>query len=124
VSLLRSAAPHYKDTSPVKVAIIDDGVDASLKSLDGKIAAGQTFSPFRDSLGIRNGYYTSSCDHGTYMATLVSRTCPSVRIYVAKVGESAEDLDNDEYRITSQVSNVRRFHNSSPNRYFCPGRFY
>ncbi|KAI0909909.1 hypothetical protein F4823DRAFT_592558 [Ustulina deusta] len=46
--LLRTA-PASSNTRPVKVAIIDDGVDASLLSLDSKIAIGKSFCPYVNS---------------------------------------------------------------------------
>jgi hypothetical protein len=84
--LLRSA-PAASTTRPVKVAIIDDGVDASLLSLDGKIAIGKSFCPYVNSTDLMSPYYVPSGNHGTCMATLISKICPQVSLYVARLDE-------------------------------------
>ncbi|KAI1825479.1 hypothetical protein F4861DRAFT_501270 [Xylaria intraflava] len=84
--LLRSA-PGARNIRPVKVAIIDDGVDASLLSLDGKIAIGKSFCPYANSTGHMNPYYVPSGNHGTCMATLIAKICPEVSLYVARLDE-------------------------------------
>ncbi|KAI0969672.1 hypothetical protein F4678DRAFT_473528 [Xylaria arbuscula] len=84
--LLRTA-PAASNTRPVKVAIIDDGVDASLLSLDGKIAIGKSFCPYVNSTDLLSPYYVPSGNHGTCMATLISKICPEVSLYVARLDE-------------------------------------
>lgn len=83
--LLRTA-PNAKKR-PVKVAIIDDGVDASLLSLDGKISIGKSFCPYATSTDLLSPYYVPSGNHGTCMATLISKICPEVKLYVARLDE-------------------------------------
>ncbi|KAI1878942.1 hypothetical protein JX265_003119 [Neoarthrinium moseri] len=80
-------APAARNTRPVKVAIIDDGVDASLLSLDGKIAIGKSFCPYANSRELMSPYYVPSGNHGTCMATLISKICPEVSLYVARLDE-------------------------------------
>lgn len=72
---------------PVKVAIIDDGVDASLLSLDGLIEIGKSFCPYAGSTELMSPYYVPSGNHGTCMATLICKICHNVRLYVARLNE-------------------------------------
>lgn len=96
-------------TSTVKIAIIDDGVDASLDSLDGKIAGGKSFCPHPNSTDLMNAYFVPSGKHGTRMATLISQICPNPRLYVARLEEHPK-IDGDGRRqITAKsAAEVRR----------------
>lgn len=86
VKLLRDI-PHEKKAPPVKVAIIDDGVDLSPLSLDGTIATGKSFCPYAHSTDLMNSYYVPSGNHGTCMAMLIRKLCPDVKFYVARLDE-------------------------------------
>ncbi|MCJ1392423.1 hypothetical protein MMC18_005290 [Xylographa bjoerkii] len=71
----------------VKIAVIDDGIDASLENIDGKIACGVTYCPDAASTGLMNAYYVLSGTHGTTMACLICKICPKSRLYVARLEE-------------------------------------
>ncbi|RFU79743.1 intracellular serine protease [Trichoderma arundinaceum] len=86
--LLRSSIdPQDPQPRPVKIAIIDDGVDASLASLDDKIAMGESFCPYPNSTDLVSPYYVPSGKHGTCMAALICKICPHVKLYVARLDE-------------------------------------
>lgn len=85
-SLLRKAEA-YDDIQAVKIAIIDDGVDGSLSSLENTIAIGKSFCPYANSTELMSPYYVPSGNHGTCMATLISKICPKVKLYVARLDE-------------------------------------
>lgn len=82
--LLRTTASSFR---PVKIAIIDDGLDASLDSLDGKIAIGKSFCPYANSTDLMSPYYVPSGNHGTCMAALIAKLVPNVRLYIARLDE-------------------------------------
>ncbi|KAK6330871.1 hypothetical protein TWF718_003068 [Orbilia javanica] len=72
----------------IKIAVIDDGVDASLESVKGKIASGNSFCPYPNSNDLISSYFVpSSTSHGTIMADLICRICPRVKLYVARLDE-------------------------------------
>ncbi|KAF1957934.1 hypothetical protein CC80DRAFT_534433 [Byssothecium circinans] len=72
--------------SPIKVAIIDDGLDASQDSFDTRlIAGGKSFCPHPNSTDLMNAYFVPSGKHGTRMATLISLICPHVRLFIARL---------------------------------------
>jgi hypothetical protein len=73
--------------SPIKIAIIDDGVDSSLDFLAGQIAAGKSFSPYSSKSDLMNAYYVPSGQHGTMMADLITQICPLCKLYVARLDE-------------------------------------
>lgn len=78
---------HAPNIRPVKVAIIDDGVDASLISLGGKIAIGKSFCYYANSTDQMSPYYIPSGNHGTCMADLICKLCPKVSLYIARLDE-------------------------------------
>ena len=80
--------------SPIKIAIIDDGVDASLEFLVGKIAGGKSFCPYASSSDLMNAYYVPSGQHGTMMADLICKICPSCRLYIARLDERPSRSDS------------------------------
>ncbi|KAK2591052.1 hypothetical protein QQS21_011266 [Conoideocrella luteorostrata] len=72
---------------PIKIAIIDDGIDASLPIFDHRVACGASFGT---SLGMEHSatpYFVSSGHHGTLMGALILRMCPSAKLYIAKLDE-------------------------------------
>lgn len=81
----------------IKIAVIDDGVDASLDSLTGKIASGKSFCPYPNSTDLMSAYFAPTGKHGTCMASLISQLCPNVRLYVARLEEHRK-VDGDGRR--------------------------
>ncbi|KAE8447278.1 hypothetical protein EG329_010972 [Mollisiaceae sp. DMI_Dod_QoI] len=74
-----------KQLEDIKVAIIDDGVDGFDPTVSQSIANGVSFC--RDSSDLVRSYYVSSGGHGTMMARLVLRMCPTAKLYVARLQE-------------------------------------
>lgn len=71
---------------PVKVALIDDGVDANHDYLRENIKRGITFCtshPRKER--VTSSYYASTSGHGTLMGTLIRTVCPAVELYIAKL---------------------------------------
>ncbi|KAH6975043.1 hypothetical protein BKA56DRAFT_589953 [Ilyonectria sp. MPI-CAGE-AT-0026] len=97
VARLVQNAPDSQSIRPVKIAILDDGVDASITSLDGKIAVGKSFSPNANSNNLMNPWFISSSNRGTYMAMLICRVCPMVQLYVARLDEQQTIGSNQEH---------------------------
>lgn len=84
-TFLRSIKTAKVET--VKIAIIDDGIDGSLESLQGRIATGTTFCPYANSSDLVNAYYVPSGKHGTMMASLICQICPNPMLYIARLEE-------------------------------------
>ena len=104
-TLLKSACDgaHVK---PVKVAIVDDGVDVSLESLQGKIALGQSFCPYANSSEMMTPYFVSSSNHGTSMATLICSLCPMVQLYVARLDQRQASTSNQRHITADSAAQV------------------
>ncbi|KUJ15360.1 putative subtilisin [Mollisia scopiformis] len=76
-----------KQVPPVKIAIIDDGIDATMYDLQSKIAGGATFCPYPLSPDLVNSYFVPRGKHGTLMAQLICSMCPSTQLYIARLEE-------------------------------------
>ncbi|KAI2631548.1 putative subtilisin [Hypomontagnella submonticulosa] len=86
-TFLMNAARDKGNVSPVKIAIIDDGIDATMHDLQPKIAGGATFCPYPHSPVLVNSYYVPRGNHGTLMAQLICSICPSPQLYIARLEE-------------------------------------
>lgn len=87
--LMNASMKQAKDSQvrPVKIAIIDDGIDATMPGLQPKIASGATFCPYPHSSTLVNSYFVPRGKHGTLMAQLICDLCPSIQLYVARLEE-------------------------------------
>ncbi|TGO47460.1 hypothetical protein BOTNAR_0524g00070 [Botryotinia narcissicola] len=83
--------------SPIKIAVIDDGVDSSFDIFDRKITTGQSFCPHPNSTDLMNSYFIPSGQHGTRMAMLILQICPNAKLYIARLDEYRK-LDGDGKR--------------------------
>lgn len=74
------------DTSlnPVTVALIDDGADNGHPELRGNNFAGKSFDPYNDGWRV-SPFWVSASGHGTLMARLIHRICPSAMIHIIKL---------------------------------------
>ncbi|KAF5131469.1 Intracellular serine protease [Metarhizium anisopliae] len=76
-----------KQVAPVKIAIIDDGIDATLHDLQSKITGGATFCHYPHSSELVNSYFVPRGKHGTLMAQLICDLCPGTELYIARLEE-------------------------------------
>jgi hypothetical protein len=83
-SLIHAREPNV---DPIKIAIIDDGLDATIPRLQKAIALGKSFSPYPNSTEFIKAYFLPSGRHGTLMAALVERICPKPQLYIARLEE-------------------------------------
>lgn len=79
--------------NPVTVALIDDGADITLPELQVRTSLkdraqrsfpGKSFHHFQGGWRV-SPYWVSSSGHGTIMARLIHKVCPSAVIYVIKL---------------------------------------
>jgi hypothetical protein len=79
---LRTDEPELKD--PIIVALIDDGVNNCHPALRSKIHGGVSFHRgLGDNMPVP--YYVTSTGHGTVMATMITRICPTAKLQVLKL---------------------------------------
>jgi hypothetical protein len=107
-SRLLSRSPKARGMDRVKIAIIDDGVDASLEILDGKIASGKSFCTYPQSPDLTSPYFISTSRHGTYMAAVICRICPNASLYVAKLDQRSDD-GSEKQQVTARSATTVRF---------------
>lgn len=84
--------------APIKVALIDDGVDTTSPSLQGRTYRGKSFD-FYDDGQRSQPYWVSKAGHGTVMARLIRGVCPTADIYVIKLSTDASTKDLDRLTI-------------------------
>ncbi|OAA57929.1 intracellular serine protease [Niveomyces insectorum RCEF 264] len=89
--------------APIKVALIDDGVDTTNPSLQGRKYQGKSFDFYEN--GRRNhAYWISTSGHGTIMARFIRTVCPTAEIYVIKL--SADLVARDTNKLTVDVESA------------------
>lgn len=70
---------------PIRVALIDDGVDVTELDKDNQPIGGLTFSTRDEANNLSHPYYASSTGHGTAMAKLITFMCPRAQLYVLRL---------------------------------------
>ncbi|KAF2106735.1 hypothetical protein BDV96DRAFT_607204 [Lophiotrema nucula] len=85
-------------TSDVTVALIDDGVDFIHKAFSDKLGEGKTFESGCST--VPEPYYVSTTGHGSFMANMIGRMCPRVKILVYKI-EVLEQEQGVKFRAKS-----------------------
>ncbi|MBE3042969.1 hypothetical protein IMZ48_10435 [Candidatus Bathyarchaeota archaeon] len=85
-------AAENKELAPVRVALIDDGVDTTSASLLGRTYRGKSFD-FYEGGRRSQPYWVSKAGHGTAMAKLIRSVCPTAEIYVIKLGTEVSARD-------------------------------
>lgn len=70
--------------NPVTVALIDDGTDITHDELKGNNFPGKSFDLYNDGWRV-SPFWASASGHGTLMARLIKRICPSAMIYTIKL---------------------------------------
>lgn len=107
---------------PIEVALIDDGADitrSDLGNIKGEKFTGKSFCYYQDGSTRRvSPYWDSSSGHGTLMARLIHKICPSAIIHVIKLQTFAvENSDKLQINPDSAIKVSRKiFHASSGYR--------
>ena len=89
----------------VTVALIDDGVDFMHPAISKNLVPGRSFDSgfgFHDGLGSPAPFHGSTTGHGTFMAYMIQRVCPSVKIFVYKIDVLPKDKDGNAVTFTAK----------------------
>lgn len=80
--------------NPIKVAVIDNGVDQCRTSISDSIERGESFVEIRSESGMvrESPWWLVADPHGTQMASLITQVNPYCKLYVGKVGRYRGDL--------------------------------
>lgn len=76
---------------PIKIAVIDDGIDISENLLEGKVMGGASFYLAQDNANIHAPWWVTQGYHGTIMASLISRICPGAKLFVVRLDEKMSE---------------------------------
>lgn len=87
-------------SNPVTVALIDDGADITHPELKGNNFPGKSFDLYNDGLRV-SPFWTSDSGHGTLMARLIHRICPSAMIHIIKL-KTVKTADSGKLQIDPQ----------------------
>jgi hypothetical protein len=72
----------------VRVALIDDGANFMHKAIASKLENGRSFDSGYGDPDLSSApapFHGSTTGHGTYMAYMIGRVCPAVKIFVCKL---------------------------------------
>ncbi|KAH7149101.1 hypothetical protein B0J13DRAFT_674322 [Dactylonectria estremocensis] len=89
-----------KQRGPIKIAIIDSGIDMTHPFIDGKKAQIRGWRNWTDA--DPNNYH-DTYGHGTQVARLVLKVAPAVEVYVAKVSTGKQISQKDTGRIAEAI---------------------
>ena len=84
---IQGLKPTSTSYQPVKIALIDDGVDMKENSLYDKLLRGKSFRVRDEKQDRSDSYYVKGGGHGTAMASLICRVCPNAKIIPLKLDE-------------------------------------
>ncbi|KAF4466269.1 intracellular serine protease [Fusarium albosuccineum] len=95
--------PHDRNLQPIKIAIIDDGIDTTDKRLHNRIFGGQYFCAGDEG----PSFCVSAGGHGTMMARLVTRVFPQAHIISLKLDEQPQSDGSSQFSVQSAVEAVK-----------------
>ncbi|KAI1747317.1 hypothetical protein F4782DRAFT_444103 [Xylaria castorea] len=76
---------HGELRRDITVALIDDGVNVDTPTVAGKVIGGATFDHWDPDENGPSPYFVSASGHGTVMADMICRVCPTAKLYVFKL---------------------------------------
>ncbi|KAK8023411.1 intracellular serine protease [Apiospora marii] len=92
---------------PIRIAVIDDGVNSFDSTIDSKVMGGRSFSYRDEEQTLVNPYYVSSEGHGTAMAGFIRKICPNVEIYALRLDEYSVEQGKRYFTAASAEKAVR-----------------
>lgn len=87
----------------VKVAIIDDGINASQFDNHTSIAGGTSFQCHHNRPDRPLDYWASTGTHGTEMAKMVQRICPVAELYIIRLGEGTGERGTRQIKAETAI---------------------
>ncbi|KAH0563333.1 hypothetical protein GP486_002095 [Trichoglossum hirsutum] len=84
----------YIKENPIKIAVIDSGVDQCRTTISDNIERGESFVEIRSESGMvrESPWWLVADPHGTQMASLITQVNPYCKLYVGKVARYRGDL--------------------------------
>ncbi|KAK8085847.1 hypothetical protein PG997_007118 [Apiospora hydei] len=103
----RSAPAQITLKEPIRIAVIDDGVNSFDPTIDSKVVGGRSFSYRDEEQTLVNPYYVSSEGHGTAMAGFIRKICPNVELYALRLDEYSVEHGKRYFTAASAEKAVR-----------------
>ena len=103
-------SPHLPSElqKDVTVALIDDGVNILHKAIGSRIENGISFESGQERPDQIGRFEWSTTGHGTFMAYMIGRICPRVKIYVCKLHVSLDGSGTNVNFTAESAANVGR----------------
>ncbi|PLB48737.1 subtilisin-like protein, partial [Aspergillus steynii IBT 23096] len=99
----------------VKVAIIDDGINASQFDNHTCIAGGTSFQCHHNRPDRPLDYWASTGAHGTEMAKMVQRICPVAELYIIRLGEGTGEKGTRQIKVETAIKAIEWATNAGVN---------
>ncbi|KAI1080675.1 peptidase S8/S53 domain-containing protein [Whalleya microplaca] len=103
---LRSAKSE-RPINPIKIAVIDDGINMGLDIFHNRVQSGESFYRFSNISGRCGSYYVPSGPHGTLMAQLICEVCPQVKLFIAQLEELRGREGRRSFSVESAAGAIR-----------------
>ncbi|OHE93567.1 hypothetical protein CORC01_11164 [Colletotrichum orchidophilum] len=100
---VRLSDSQTKSLKPIRIAIIDDGIDTTERKLHGRVSGGQCFCSQDES----PSFCVSADGHGTTMAHQISRVFPFAEIISLKLDEHAQSNGTSQFSVRSAADAVQ-----------------
>ena len=113
---IQNIQPKSGSYEPIKIALIDDGVDMKEDALHGKVLGGRSFCLRDEKKNLNWSYYVKSGGHGTAMASLICRVCPHAKLIVLKLDEDIGPNLDRQITAKSAAKVYAHFQNMPINR--------
>jgi hypothetical protein len=107
---IQNVDPPLPVREPVTIALIDDGVDINEQSLHAKIIGGRSFCQRNEHQNLSRPHYVTTGGHGTVMASLICRVCPTAQLYVVKLDEHVSEHSTRQITAASAAKVRRHFY--------------
>lgn len=111
---VESTRRRCRVTAPVRVAILDTGLDRDLPVFQERSGLLESVTDVKDFVTPSTPTVTDTFGHGTFMARLIMECAPGVEILVARVAENTNELKNSQENIRD-VREVPTGHNVHGN---------
>jgi hypothetical protein len=99
------------DAKPVKIAILDTGIDTKNEYINLKFQLNTGKEPrhqnYQDFVHGKHSLPQDSEGHGTHIAGIILRYAPMAKIYVARIAETHKSSQNDK-SLNEKVAKVCR----------------
>ncbi|KAI0549771.1 hypothetical protein F4679DRAFT_595566 [Xylaria curta] len=94
---------HDELRRDITVALVDDGVNVDMPTIAGKVIGGATFDHWDPYENGPSPYFVSTSGHGTVMADMICRVCPTAKLSVYKLETHSSESSMNGSQTHNQI---------------------